>query len=145
MGKTKIVGLDIYGTILPTIGDNIKRKGLDEFLEECRSKGLILCTCSDGKTDNVKANLIEAGVDLVYFDKYFQMPKQPGDFTKQPKNFRPVLNHYGVAPQELTVIGDREPRDIIPARELGCNAILVPEYRQVSQRDEYDLSKLELP
>jgi FMN phosphatase YigB (HAD superfamily) len=143
--RTKVVGLDIYGTVLPSIGNNVKRKGLDEFLEECKNKGLIICTCSDAKTEGVKKDLIEAGIDLTYFDWYFQMPKQSGDFTKQPKNFRPVLNHYNIVPQKLTVIGDREPRDIIPARELGCNAIHVPEYRVVEQRDEYDLSKLELP
>ena len=140
--KTKVIALDIYGTCLPTKGGNTPRKGLEKFLGTCKDKGLILCTSSDGKTANVKEDLSDAGVDLGYFDNYFEMPRQKGDFTKQPKNFKPILDHYELLPEELTVIGDRQERDITPAIKLGCNAILVPEYKTPEDRNSFDINEI---
>jgi len=143
--KTKVLALDVYGTLLPTYGKSIKRKGLEFFLSKCKFNRLIICACSDGKTQDVKKNLSEAGIDLKYFDKYFEMPRQPGNFTKQPKEFRPILSHYNLSPYELTIIGDRKERDIEPAEKLGCNAILVPEYRTINDKDYFDMNKIEVP
>jgi len=143
--KTKILALDVYGTILPTKGKNVKRKGLESFLSNCKSKGLIICACSDGKTQHVKNDLSEAKIDLRYFDKYFQMPRKSGDFTKQPKEFGPILSYYNLYPGELTVIGDKKERDTEPARILGCNAILVPEYRTPNEKDYFDMNEIEVP
>ncbi len=127
--KTKVIALDVYGTMLSTIGEGLpKRKGLSSLLKRLKEGRLTLCTCSDANTYNVKKDLSESGVDLKYFDKYFKMPRQQGDFTKQPKNFNPILKHYDLTPKELLIIGDRKERDIIPAQKLGCKAILVPEY-----------------
>ncbi|HIG94484.1 MAG: hypothetical protein QT05_C0005G0009 [archaeon GW2011_AR13] len=142
--NTKVVALDIYGTLLPTKGNNIPRKGLESFLNNCKSEELILCTCSDGKIQEVKNDLLEAGIDLKCFNKYFEMPRQSADFIKQPKDPTIILNYYNLSPEELTVIGDREERDIAYARELGCNTILVPEYKIPEDKDNFDLSKLEI-
>ena len=142
--KTKVIALDVYGTALPSEGASVPRKGLESFLSRCKSKGLILCTCSDGNTQDVRDDLSEAGVDLGYFDEYFEMPRQEGNFKKQPKYFRPVLSHYNLSPEELTVIGDRVERDIEPAKKLGCNAILVPEYKNADDRDFFDLNSIDV-
>ena len=143
--KTKVVALDVYGTILPTKGKNIKRKGLDTLLSRCNHEGLILCTCSDGKTQSIKDDLFKAGVNLGYFDEFFQMPRQTKEFTKEPKDFTPILSHYSLTPEELLVIGDREKRDIKPARSLGCHAILVPEYYDNKRGYDFDLSTIRIP
>lgn len=143
--KTKVIALDVYGTMLSTIGKGWpKRKGLDLLLKRFKDRGLTLCICSDADTYNIKKDLSESGVDLKYFDEYFKMPRQQGDFTKQPKNFNSILKHYDLTPKELLVIGDRKERDIIPAKKLGCNAILVPEYYRKNDND-FDINDIEVP
>ncbi|MBA7668266.1 hypothetical protein ES703_76376 [subsurface metagenome] len=108
--KTKVVALDVYGTILPTEGKSIKRKGLDTLLSRCKYNELILCTCSDGKINDVKHDLMESGVNLEYFDNYFEMPRQSRDFTCEPKDFTPILDYYhkkiNLAPHELLIVGE---------------------------------------
>lgn len=142
--KTKVVAFDVYGTMVPTIGDGA-RKGLESSLSNCKNEGLIICTCSDGKIEDVKKDLLKGGVNLDYFDKHFKMPRQKGDFTKQPKDFTKILNHYNLLPFQLTVIGDRMKRDIQPARELGCNAILVSEYEDANKKDYFDMNRIKIP
>jgi len=142
--KTRVIALDIYGTILPTKGKNIPRKGLEKLLKRCNKDGLIICTCSDGKTFDVKNNLSIANIDLKYFDKFFRVGEQKGDFTKQPKNFKPILKHYNLSPYELTIVGDRQIRDINPALELGCNAILVPEYKTDEEHNYFDINSINI-
>lgn len=141
--KTKVVSLDVYGTMLPSIGDQVKRKGLDKLLAKCQDQGLVLCTCSDAPTKDVLSDFEEAKLDDRYFDEHFEMPRQSGDFTKKPKDFKPILNQYNLSPEELLVIGDREVRDIDPARRLGCKTIHVPEYR-IAEENDYDISKIEV-
>jgi len=132
---TKVVAFDVYGTMLSTIGKGLpKRKGLDILLSRLEKEGVILCTCSDGNTTNIIKDLSEVKI-LEYFNKHFQMPRQPGDFTCQPKDFTKILKNYNLLPEQLLVIGDREKRDILPAKKLGCNAILVPEY--IGKGDNY--------
>ena len=143
--KTKVVALDVYGTILPTKGKNIKRKGLDTLLSRCDQEGLILCTCSDGKTQSIKEDLSEAGINLGYFNRYFEMTREAGNFTNKPKDFKPILSHYRLSPKELLVIGDREKRDIEPAKKLGCGVILVPEYKTEEDSDNFNLNNIEIP
>lgn len=126
--QTKVVAVDVFGTMLPTKDIGPLRGGLVELLDRFKERGLTLCTCSDADIYDVKYELTDAGMDLAYFDHFFKMLRQPGDFTSQPKDFKPILEHYTLHPRELLVIGDREARDIKPARELGCQAILVPEY-----------------
>ena len=142
--RTKVATIDVYGTMLSTVGeDNPKRKGLDSLLKRLSENGLILCTCSDGDTDDVNSDLEKAKV-LHYFNKHFKMPRGKGDFTKQPKDFRPVVDYYKIWPEDLCVIGDRYKRDILPARELGCNTIHVPEYHDVKNND-FDINSIEVP
>lgn len=126
--KHKVVAFDVYGTMLATRYETLPRKGLVQLLERCKEKGLTLCTCSDAEIHDVIADLEKAEIGPNYFDSLFKMPRQPGDFTSQPKDFRRILEHYKIKPGELLVIGDREQRDIQPARDLGCQAIHVSEY-----------------
>lgn len=139
---TKAVALDIYGTCLPTYRENEARKGLEYFLSTCKSNRLILCTSSDGKTKDVKHDLLKAEINPDYFDKFFKMQRQKGDFTKQPKDFTSILKYYDIYPEELTVIDDRFERGIKPARELGCNTIWVPEYKRPEEKLIFDMSEI---
>lgn len=141
MENIKVVAWDVYGTILPSKGEQVKRRGLDSVLEKLEQKGLILCTCSDAKTESIFEDFKEAELNPEYFDKFFKMKRVGKDFYNQPKNFSLILKHYRLHPKELLVIGDREGKDIRPAKELGCEAILVPEYITAGENG-FDLNKL---
>ena len=141
--KIKIIAWDVYGTILPTKGMQVKRKGLDTLLQKCKNQGLTLCTCSDAKTKDVLEDFKEAGLNPEYFDKYFKMEREGEKFYEMPKDFIPILKYYNLNPKELLVIGDRIKRDIKPAKDLGCKTILVPEYN-IAIYNEFDLNNLNI-
>lgn len=148
--QTKVIALDIFGTILSTRGEDFPaRKGSIELLDRCKEKELIICTCSDANTLEIKKYLSRAKIDLDYFDDFFQMPRGRGDFTKQPKDFGRVLKHYqeaiNLTPRELFVVGDRQERDIEPARALGCNTKLVPEYYDKIRGYDFDINSIIIP
>ena len=71
--KTKVVAFDVYGTMLPTEGKQVKRKGLDLLLERCKGENLVLCTCSDANTKEILEDFKKAELDPIYFDEYFKM------------------------------------------------------------------------
>jgi len=139
--KTKVIALDVYGTMLPSEGIQSKRKGLDSFLSRYRDSGLTLCTCSDAYIQGVLLDFEEAGLDPKYFDEFFKMERKGKDFTHEPKDFTPIIKHYNLIPQELIVIGDRYERDITPALNMGCKAILVPEYCMKEDND-FDINSI---
>jgi len=141
--KTKVISFDVYGTMLPTEGKNVKRKGLDLLLERCKEENLVLCTCSDANTKNVLEGFKEAGLDPTYFDKYFKMERKGKKFYEIPKDFTSILQYYNLHPKELLVIGDRIKRDIKPAQDLGCKTILVPEYKREIYNN-FDLNNLNI-
>ena len=136
----EVVAFDVYGTLLATKDpeNQLKpRTGTKEFLDKCKRLELIVCTCSDGDTVNVKIDLEEAGVDLDYFDEFFKMEQG------LPKDFTPVIVHYKIKPLQLLIIGDRLDRDIQPGLEQGCHAFHVPEYFD-EHSEEFDISKIEI-
>ena len=47
----------------------------------------------------------------------------------RPKKFKPILDLFGLKPDELLVFGDRSDLDIDPALSQGCRAVLVPVYK----------------
>lgn len=161
--KTKIIALDVYGTILPSQGYQYARFGTTTFLERCKLlkafHGVKVCTCSDADTKEMLSDLVLSHSDLErhidsYFDKHFQMPRGRGDFTKQPKDFKRILNYYEISPSGLFVIGDRYKRDILPAIKLGCNTYQVPEYKTMQneypsvpkpQKNYFDVNSIEVP
>jgi len=139
--KIKIIALDVYGTILPTKGMQVKRKGLDTLLQKCKNQGLTLCTSSDANTSDMLKDFKKAGLDSNYFDKFFEMKRKGKRFYELPKNFTPILKYYNLDSEELLVIGDKIHRDIMPAQDLGCKTILVPEYK-IHLYNEFDLNNL---
>ncbi len=123
---TKVVALDIYGTILPSeIPENPEdwrlRRGTLRLLDICKTRGLILCTHSDSTFRKLYEDLIEAKV-AEYFDQIGLTN------SKDPEE---LLNYYRIAPEELFVIGDNRVVDILPAHRLGCRTKLVPKYQNV--------------
>jgi len=142
--KTKVIALDIYGTVLSSEDyDNEMpvRNGFERFVERCRESGLKLITASDSHPKQMAIDLESAfentpnsKLNLTIFEDFFQF--------LAPKDFRPVLEYFSIAPHELLVIGDSYEKDIKSAQELGCSTQFVLEYRNY---DNFDFSKIRIP
>ena len=139
--EIKAVALDIYGAVLATSDfDNElpPRIGINGFLERCCKNQIRLCTCSDNNTPNVQIDLKESGVNLDYFECYFEMEfGLPKDFSKITQYY---YKKWKLLPSQILVIGDSLERDIRPALEIGCSVLHVPEYS--NQRDNFDFMKI---
>ncbi len=135
--KTKVIALDVYGTILCSLDPEncmIPRTGFLEFAEKCILKGIRLVTSSDNQIWLTRNDLMESGVPLGLFTDHYQMEKW------QPKYFGHIIVFFGILPEELHVFGDRPEYDIQPALEQGCKATLVPVYNSVT--DAFDFMSL---
>ncbi len=148
--QTRVIALDVFGTILSTKGENLPaRKGAVKLLNRCQEGELIICTCSDAKNSDIIEYLPRTKIDLNYFDEFFQMPREGKDFVNEPKEIWRILKHYrekmNLTPRELFVVGDRQNRDIEPARMLGCNAKLVPEYYDKTRGYDFDMNSIIIP
>jgi len=133
MKTPTVIACDVYKTIL--FGDDPEncvpaRTGFVEFARRCVSKGIVLVTSSDNGTELVRIELEVCGVPLELFSEHFRME------SGQPKKFQPILERFGIDPEELLVIGDTLDLDVNPALRQGCRAILVPPYN--SLQDSFD-------
>jgi len=132
----KVLALDVYGTILAS--DDVEnlmppRKGFSELVKKCRDKNIEIITTSDSDLTNLKIDLRESGINLSVFSNLYEL-------KTIPKDFEWILGDYGISPEELFVIGDREDADIEGAKRINAGYFLVPEYKIKSE--EFDLSKI---
>ena len=144
----KIAALDVYGTMLCSDDGDWSfppRRGLEEFLYECRKRKIIVATSSDEDTDAVKIDLgiafglvPERGLDIEGFDGFFRLEHPPNC----GKDYSLIIGHYDIVPSELLVVDDRA-EHIFSALRLGCCAIHCPEYKTKSGR-EWDFSMIKI-
>ena len=133
--KTKILALDIYGTIL-CIDDpenNMPvRKGFEDLVEKCNKHKIKIVSSSDANPELIKIDLAESGVKLDIFKHFYYLTTSVKDFSK-------ILKDYRIKPKELFVIGDSD-KDILGAINVGANYFRVPVY--CISKDNFDLSKI---
>lgn len=141
--QTKVIGLDIYGTVLSTIdADNVlpPREGIKDFFEMCKKRKILIASCSDADIDNVKIDLRETferrniSNVLNYFNNFLQLNQLP------VKDFALVLRKYGISPNQLLVIGDSY-KDIEGAIRIGSPYVKVNEYREKDDSTFVQLTK----
>jgi FMN phosphatase YigB (HAD superfamily) len=142
----KVVGLDIYGTILASDDHDNEmppRKGIEYFFDYCSSQGIHIASTSDAHTDNLKIDLetcFERYPDRrMSLDRFHYFVKMNGN---GPKDFRFVLAFYQIKPRELLVIGDGPNADIRGAVIAGAHSLLVPKY--TLQGKSFDFSTINL-
>jgi len=125
MANIKIVSWDVYGTLIRSCDDEKMpeaRPGALEILAEIKSRGIIQCTSSDGNIKNLRSNLGWAGIETEeFFDQLYKMPRG------EKKDFSGIIEHYGISPNKLLVIGDNYNIDISLAKEQGCQTFHTPE------------------
>lgn len=142
----KVVALDIYGTVLASDDNDNSfppRKGLEDFLDKCKKRGIKVVTSSDAYIPDVKAvlescfnNFPERGLSLERFNEFFRLDELP------VKDFSRIVGHYDITPRELLVIGDSY-KDVGGALKYGCCFLRCPEYR-VDGKREFDFAKVEI-
>lgn len=139
--STKVVALDVYGTILCSDDPEnamSPRKGLREFYEKYESL-VKFVSVSDSDLINLKIDLNESlkkiGLSTKIFDRYYRL-------QTTPKDFEPVIADLGILPEEFFIIGDSTEKDIAGARICRCSYFQVPEY--TGTVDDFDFSKLVL-
>jgi len=146
--KTRIIALDIYGTILES--DDYEnempvREGFEEFVKRAKDSDLTLVTSSDEPTYQIKEHLelafrksrFKPKPTLNLFDRFYQL-------TTIPKDFSQIIEDYRIKPEQLFVIGDQYLKDIEGAKALGCLILHVPEYGNPFVED-FDFSNIEIP
>ena len=141
--QTKIVALDVYGTILNS--EDIENalppiKGFGKFVVSVKQNNLILVTSSDADLNNLRldleATLSKIGLGLGIFDGFYKL-------DTCPKDFRGIIDEYGIKPEQLFVVGDNYFKDIVGAEEIGCSVLRVPEYGRIDY--EFDFATVEIP
>lgn len=155
----KVVALDVYGTILACDDCDYScapRAGLADFLDKCRDRGIIVVTCSDCFSANVR-NDLEMAFKLVIerlltpqerqemrsrlclgrFAEFFQLDQA------LTKDFSVIIGRYDIRPEELLVVGDNYDKDIVGALVVGANAIHCPVYG-INKGAEWDFGKIDL-
>lgn len=72
------------------------------------------------------ASDIESAFKRVGLDSYIRgyFCKQNTGFTKPaPEFYKAILKYFGIAPTQVTMVGDDLKKDILPCRELGIQTI----------------------
>ena len=141
--KTKVIALDVYGTILSSIDfENVMpvRRGFERFVSNCLNNDIYLVTISDAPLTSLKLDLTTAfnkttTLNLSIFDDFYELKTYPKDISI-------ILPVYNIKPNQLFVIGDQEDRDLKYAKSLCCSTYLVPEY---TSQDKFDFSTVKIP
>lgn len=144
--STKVVALDIYGTVLAFDDYDYScspRDGLEVLLDKCDEQGIKVVTSSDAFTGNVRNDLEiafklvpERKLSLERFDGFFQLDQGIKDFSI-------IIGHYNILPVELLVIGDNFNKDIIGALRLGARAVHCPAF-SVDEGRHWNLGEIDL-
>ena len=96
------------------------KPGAMELLSMLKAKGKKLVVVTEGPQDAQEWTLQQLGlaplVDVLVTTSVFKTTKVDGLFGK-------VLEHLGVAPEEMVFVGDNYERDVLPAGEVGILAI----------------------
>lgn len=138
---------DIMARILMQYNTTLARAlqlkpGAMELLSMLKAKGKKLVVVTEGPQDAQEWTLQQLGlaplVDVLVTTSVFKTTKVDGLFGK-------VLEHLGVAPEEMVFVGDNYERDVLPAGEVGILAIRYAEGSGglVQEGDDLNVATLE--
>jgi putative hydrolase of the HAD superfamily len=99
--------LDSIPPLLPTV--------MDGLLTLCEA-GISVYILTEGKVEKQKIILLHHSLGAAVAG-VFEVAKNQAQFERLQQRF---------SPDEVVVIGDQPDRDIVPAKNAGCTAVLVP-------------------
>ncbi len=107
--------LEFMPDFIPGVGDAIK-----ELSKEYKLGVISDAIFSPGR---VLRQILESQSLLQHFD-FFVFSDEIGNSKPQPIVFEATWNHFGIKPNELVHIGDREHNDILGPKKVGSHSIL---------------------
>jgi len=127
--------------------DREKGEKLSQFLKENLNYRLFDDTKEVLDLPHQKAILTEAPHFLfshLNLEKYFQIftPKETKFSKPDERAFLTVLNFFKVKPEEALMVGDEIERDLIPAKKLGMEAILIDRENKIKDAQIKKISSL---
>ena len=131
----KVVGIDVYGTILATEDpENLlgPRKGFNELIKKLKTQKIQIVTTSDADLTNLKIDLKENKIDPNIFYDMYELKTDPKDYTW-------ILRDFKIKSKELLIIGDTD-KDIEGAQRIRARYIRVPQ--RIGIGDEYSLENI---
>lgn len=137
---TKVIALDVYGTMLPGMifphNRFFLRKGVQEFVDKYKKNLLRVVTVSDARIADVRRDLRQAGFSVDLLEGIFCI-------NEYPKDYSGIIDFYKIQPRELFVIGNDFEKDLRWAKEHGCSTLLVPSFN--SPNDAFDFASIRVP
>jgi HAD superfamily hydrolase (TIGR01549 family) len=104
-----------------------RRKGLVEFLETARARGLCLGICSDyPPTPKLRALGIAHFFDVVISAQDPEVQQ----FKPSPRGLETVLRRLGVGKHQALYIGDRPEVDAVAAFSAGIACVMIGRHRR---------------
>jgi HAD superfamily hydrolase (TIGR01509 family) len=128
--------------------DKERGEKLSQFLKENLNYQLFDDAKEVFDLPHQKAILTEAPHFLfshLNLEKYFQIftPKETKFSKPDERAFLTVLNFFKVKPKETLMIGDEIERDLIPAKKLGMETILIDRENKIKDAQFKKISSLE--
>jgi len=93
--------------------------GVEEILDYLKTKNYKLIVATKGDLLDQERKLRKSNLE-----KYFHHIEVMSD--KKPENYRSLLNHLDINPEEFIMIGNSLRSDILPILEIGSQAIHIP-------------------
>ncbi|MFP4547520.1 MAG: HAD family hydrolase [Fidelibacterota bacterium] len=93
--------------------------GIEEVLQELYNRNFRLIVATKGDLLDQERKLEKSGLE-----KYFHHIEIMSD--KQESNYKKLINHLDIKPQEFLMVGNSVKSDILPVLNLGGNAIHIP-------------------
>lgn len=143
MNKTRVIAVDIYGTVLcedDPEHDMPPRRGFAEFVNTAKSRGIKLVAAYEAdlrrlKTDINETFLGRTGFGAEIFNGFYEL-------SMRPKKYGRILEDLLIQREELMIIGDDRELDLSGA-PINCSLVIVPPYRGIT--DKFNFMSIPIP
>lgn len=98
------------------------RPGINQTLGSLKERNINLAVLSD--YDSVKERLTNLGIDAAHFSITASC-EASGALKPSPKSFLQIASNWGIPPEQLLVVGDRDDTDGAAARNAGMQFIQI--------------------
>jgi FMN phosphatase YigB (HAD superfamily) len=116
------------------------RPGINQTLRGLKERNINLAVLSD--YDSVNERLYNLGIDSNHFSITASC-EASGALKPSPKSFLQIANNWGIPPEQLLVVGDRDDTDGAAARNAGMKFIQIHDKTPPSSGTSMDWRSLQ--
>lgn len=102
---------------------------VNKILKMLKQKGVKLVILSDGPESQIKKIAEGAKIDLSVFDQIYGWRRNQPKPKSIPTIYQVIADKFSCSLNEMWMIGDSYSGDIIPAKSMGVNTILISSSR----------------